>query len=286
VASQNLGHLGPRDGPAVQVNCPLGDSLRSVAGWFVVVLLLALRQANRRKEAWALLVPLGVLYLALAVAERQLNAYLIFHIHQYICSSAAELLRYFALSLAMLLAIADRLDIPWRPVRFVLVFLLLLLCAEVQIVLNAWPILDAGIWARVFGVVLLLFVVGRSLLYAVLRRLVNPARFGWWYGGLCLAFGLLPMLALGAAEAYFSRAPQLQSTQEQFRVVVVFTSALSLLYLVFFPFLVLALRSPLYRDRLAHSFGVSSLAPAPAVKAESLQFELLGPNTSTTEGPR
>ncbi len=122
----DLGPLGPRDGPAVRVNCPVGDSLRSVAGWFVVVLLLLLRKANRVKEAWALLVPLLVVYLVLAVAERQLNAYLIFHIHQYICSATADLLRYFALSLAILLAIADRLDIPWRPVRFVLVFLFLL----------------------------------------------------------------------------------------------------------------------------------------------------------------
>ena len=60
----------------MQVNCPVGDSLRSVAGWFVVVLLLLLRKANRVKEAWTLLIPLVVVYLALAVAERQLNAYL------------------------------------------------------------------------------------------------------------------------------------------------------------------------------------------------------------------
>ena len=79
------------------------DSLRSVAGWFVVILLLLLRKANRVKEAWTLLVPLVALYLALATAERQLNAYLIFHLHQYICSGLADLLRYFALSVAIVL---------------------------------------------------------------------------------------------------------------------------------------------------------------------------------------
>ena len=96
MASQNIGSLGPRDGPVVRVNCPVGDSLRSVVGWFVVVLLLLLRKANRVKEAWALLVPLAVLYLALGVVERPLNAYLVFHYHQYICSALADLLRYFA----------------------------------------------------------------------------------------------------------------------------------------------------------------------------------------------
>jgi hypothetical protein len=238
----------------------MGDSLRSAAGWFVLVLLLMLRKANRVKKAWALLAPLVVLYLVLAVAERQLNAYLIFHIHQYICSATADLLCYFALSVAILLAIADRLDIPWRSVRFVLVLLFLLLCADVQIVMNAWPFGEAGVWAVIFGVILLLFLVGQSLFHAVLQRCFKPARFRWWYGGLCLVFGLAPMLALGVVEAYLSRSVQLQSTQEQFRVVAVLASALSLPYLVFFAFVVLAVGSAMYRDRLARAFGVTGLA--------------------------
>jgi hypothetical protein len=252
----------------VQVNCPVGDSLRSIAGWFVVVLVLLLRKANRVKEAWKLLVPLVVVYLALAVTERQLNAYLIFHVHQYVCSALADLLRYFALSLAILLAIADCLDIPWRPVRFVLVFLFLLLCADVQIATNEWPCLDAGKWAVIFAVILLLFMVGHSLVHAVLGRCFKPARFRWWYGGFCLVFGLVPMLALGAVEVHLSRSVQLSSTLEQYRIVVVLASAITLPYLLFFAFVLLALRSPLYRERFARVFGVTSLAanvsPVPA----------------------
>jgi hypothetical protein len=245
----------------VQVNCPVGDSLRSVAGWFVVVLVLLLRKANRVKEAWKLLVPLVVVYLALAVAERELKAYLIFHVHQYVCSALADLLRYFALSLAILLAIADRFDTPWRPMGFVLVFLFLVLCADVQIATNEWPCLDAGKWAVISAVVLLLFMVGHSLLHAVLRRWVKPARFRWWYGGFCLVVGLAPLLTLGAVEAHLSRSVQLQSTQELFRVAVVLTSAISLPYLLFFAVILLALRSPFYRDRFARAFGVTRLAP-------------------------
>jgi hypothetical protein len=236
----------------------------------VVILLLLLRKANRIREAWLLLVPLVVVYLVLAVAERQLNAYLIFHLHQYICSALADLLRYFALSLAILLAIADRLDIPWRPARFMLVFLFLLLCADVQIATNAWAFLDAGKWAIIFALILILFMVGHSLLHAVLRRWVGPAWFRSWYGGFCLVFGLAPLLALGAMEAHLSRSVQLSSTQEQFRVAVVLTSAISLPYLLFFAFVLLALRSPLYRDRLACAFGVTTLAPEPMVEPEFL----------------
>jgi hypothetical protein len=241
-----------------------------VAGWFAVVLLLLLRKANRVKEAWALLVPLAVLYLVLAVAERQLNAYLVFHYHQYICSALADLLRYFALSLAILLAIADRLDIPWRPVRFVLVCLFLLLCADGQIAANEWPFLDAGKWAIIFTLILVAFMAGHAVVHAVLRRCFKPARFRWWYSGFCLVFGLAPMLALGAVEVHLSRSTQLSSTLEQYRIVVVLASAITLPYLLFYAFILLALRSPLYRERFARVFGVTSLAPEPVVKqAES-----------------
>jgi hypothetical protein len=241
-----------------------------------VALLLLLRKANRLKAACALLIPLFAIYSVLAVVERQLNGYLVFHYHQYICSALADLLRYFALSLAILLAIADRLDIPWRPVRFALVFLLLLLSADVQIASNGWPFLDTAKWALIFTLILLLFMTGHSLLHAVLRRWVKPARFRWWYGAFCLVFGLVPLLTLGAVEACLSRSPQLQSTQEQFRIVVVLTGAIAPPYLVFFAFILLALRSPLYCDRLARAFGLTRLAsesmPRPASPDAPLQL--------------
>jgi hypothetical protein len=232
--------------------------------------VLLLRKANRLKAAWTLLIPLVVIYLALAVAERQLNAYLVFNYHQYICSALADLLRYLALSLAILLAIADCLDILWRLLRFVLVFLFLLLCADVQVGTNEWPFLDAGKWAIIFAVILLLFMVGHSLVHAVLRRCFKPARFRWWYGGFCLVFGLVPLLVLGVIEFYPRHSVQLQSSMELYRVVVVLTSAITLPYLVLSAFILLALRSPFYRERFAQAFGVTSLAPESVVEPEPL----------------
>ena len=232
--------------------------------------MLLLRKANRLKAAWTLLVPLVVIYLALAVAERQLNAYLVYHYHQYICSALADLLRYFALSLAIVLAIADCLDIPWRLLRFVLVSLFLLLCADVQVGTNGWPFLDSGRMAIIFAVILLVFMVGHSLVHAVFRRCFKPPRFRWWYPGFCLLFGLVPLLVLGAIEFYPRHSIQLQSSMELYRVVVVLTSAVTLPYLVFYAFVLLALRTPLYRDRFANAFGVTSLALEPIVKAELL----------------
>ena len=232
-----------------------------------------MRKANRLKVAWELLIPLVAVYLALAVAERALNAYLIYDYHQYICSALADLLRHFALSLAILLAIADRLDIPWRPLRFVLVSLFVLLCADVQIATNGWPFLDAGKWAIIFAVILCLFMVGHSLVHAVLRRCFKPPRFRWWYPGFCLVFGLVPLFVLGAIEFYPRQSAKLQSALELYRVVVVLTSAVTLPYLVFYAFILLALRNPLYRERFANAFGVTTLTPEPAVKTEPLPYQ-------------
>ena len=229
-----------------------------------------MRKANRLKAAWTLLIPLVAVYLALAIAERALNGYLIFHYHQYICSACADLLRYLALSLAILLAIADGLDIPWRLLRFTLVFLLLLLCGDVQVTINEWPFLQVGPWATIFAVILFLFLVGHSVVHAVLRRCFTPARFRWWYPGFCLAFGSVPLLVLGVIEFYPRHSVQLQSALEQYRVVVVLTSAITLPYLLFFAFILLALCSPLYRERFARAFGVTRLALQPIVKAEPL----------------
>jgi hypothetical protein len=200
-----------------------------------------------------------VLYLALAFTERQLNGYLVFHYHQYICSALADLLRFFALSLAIVLVIADRLDIPWRPVRFVLVFLFLLLCGYAQISANAWPFLETGRWAMIFTVILVVFTVGHGVVHAIFRRCFKPAHFRWWYSGFCLVFGLAPMLVLGIMEMQLSRSIQLSSRLEQFRVVVVLTSAIALPYLVFYGFVLLALRNSLYRERFVRAWGVSSL---------------------------
>jgi hypothetical protein len=232
--------------------------------------VLLLRKANRLKAAWKVLIPLVVIYLALAVAERQLNAYLVFHYHQYVCSALADLLRYFALSLAILLAIADCLDIPWRLLRFVLISLFLLLCADVQVGTNEWPFLDAGKWAITFAVILLVFMVGHSLVHAVFRRCFKPPRFRWWYPGFCLLFGLVPLLVLGVVEFYPRHSVQLQSAMELYRVVVVLTSAITLPYLVLYAFILLALRNPLYRERFARAFGVTSFTPEPIVEAEPL----------------
>jgi hypothetical protein len=240
------------------VACPIIDSLRSVAGWFIVVLLLLLRKANRTRQAWLLLAPLFAVYLSAAIVERQLNAYLVFNLHQYLCSTFCDLLCFFSVSVAVVLCLAnDAWKASWRFLRFLAVLVLLSVIGSLQIALNPWPMLDAGGWAVIYGIMAFIFMVGHSLLTAILRRWVQGVRFWRWYAGLCLALGVVPLLVLLEIERHQSGSIQLHSNFETFRVAIVLATVFSLPWFAMFWFGLLAACTPFWRERLASSFGVA-----------------------------
>jgi len=261
VASQDIGQLGPKEGPVVRVICPAGDALRSAVGWLALLLLLAFRKANHARQAWAVWIPPVVLWTALGVAEGLLNSSLVFQDQQYIGSSLADLLRFFTLSLAMLLAVADRLDLRWRWLRVALAGLVLLLATSLQIAMNPWPFLEAGWWIVFFGVILVLFMLGHSLVKTILGRAISARRFAKWYAGICLLAGLAPCCALGILGFWLNHSAQLQSPRGPFRIAAVAGAALSLPWLGYFAFVLLAMRFRLLSDRLSQAFGLKNLAP-------------------------
>jgi hypothetical protein len=245
-----------------------------------MVFLLLVRRANRTRAGWSLPLALLGLWVLLGIVEGRLNAYLVFHYHQYLCTSFADLLRYFSLGIALLLCISDRVILPWRWLRFLIVLLLLAFFGQLQIALNAWPILHSAGWAMIFSVMLLIFMVSHSVVVAVLRRWVPPGRFRRVHTGFCLVAGLLPGLVLVATDWLLSRSIQLQSTAELFRVIAVLSSAISLPYFVFFWFVLLAGYSPLYADRLARAFGL----PDPARPEPAVSTSLAMPEPSASPG--
>lgn len=252
MAAQDIGTLGPFEGPAVTIQCPLRDSLPSVYLWIVLFALL-MRKPNRTIHAWTILLPLLAIYLILHVAESKLNSYLIFHLNMYICSQICELLRFLALGLAVLLTVSDLIKVQSRLFRFILVFLILFCAGIAGILLNTPMILTAGALTILFGLFLLIFMVGLSVIHGVLRRLFGRHQLPWCVG-VCLVFGLLPILILGSIELILSRSVQLQSTQELLRVLIVLSQAISAPYFVFSWFVLAALLSPFYRRRFEHCF--------------------------------
>jgi hypothetical protein len=256
IASQDLGALGLRAGEPLRLSCPPGDALRGIVGWVPLLLLLLLRKANRTRQIWAVLLPTLALYLVFGVAERTLNAYLVFHYHQYICSVIADLMRFLAVSLALVVAVADLLTPPWRWLRFLVLYFLLFLATNLQIASNAWPFLSASAWTAFFAVFLLIFLTGHGVVTAVLRHWVGAERFRTFYAGFCVVAGTVPLLILAAVEWKLSRSMQLSSTTERFRIIVVLASALSLPWLVYSGYVLLAARNSVCGERLTRAFGL------------------------------
>jgi hypothetical protein len=220
-----------------------------------------LRKANRTRAAWAILAPLALINVLLCVAERQLNAYFVFHYHQYICSAIGDLLSAFALSLAVWLTVADALELRNRLLRSVLLFLFLLLAGVWQLAPNAWPMLSPGVWLLAYGIILLAFLLGHGMLKALLGKFFGPKGFRNWHAAFCLVFGLCPMLVLGVLGLKLDRPMQRQSTLELIRVWLVLAAAFSLPYFVFFWFVLLARLNPFYARRLAQGFGLTHGSP-------------------------
>lgn len=257
VAQQDIGALGPAQGPAVTACCPLRDSLRRVLLWLVLLGLL-LRKPNRTRQAWSLVLALGAVSLFLHAAESYINTHVVFYLHRHICTMICESLQALAAALAVLLAGSDLIALRNRLLRFLLVFLILFETGAVAIFANASVVLSTAIWITVFGFFLFVFMTGHAILHALLRKLVG--RPLGWSAALSLLLGTGPILAFALAGAILNQSLHVQSTIEYFRLTVTLSEAILGPYFVFFWFLLLALLVPLYRERLARSFGYAARA--------------------------
>jgi hypothetical protein len=267
VAVYDLGSLGPVEGPAVSVPCALLDSLRSVYLWFVLGGLLLLRRANRTRAAWAVVLPLLAVYAVLHVVEGIVGSHSLWCVTPFLCSLVCEMLRSLALGLAILLTVSDRVKVRSRVLRDALTFVILVSAGSAAIALNA-PLssvrsakgtlfLSPSLWSIVFGVVVLIFMIGLSLISAVLRRLTG-GRALQWCARVCFALGTASILVLVGTHLLIAGSRSMSSQQSLFLAGTLLGSFLGP-YLVFFWFVLLALLSPFYRQRFAHCLGGSEV---------------------------
>ncbi len=251
-AQQDIGALGPAQGPTVTVHCPIKESLRRVFLWLILLALL-LRKPNRNRQAWSLALVLAVVSLFLHMADSYINSHIIFYLHRHICTLICESLQALAAALAVLLAMSDLISLRHSLLRFLLIFLALFETGAVAIFLNASAVLSTGLWITAFGLFLLVFMIGHAVLQALLRRLVR--RPLGWSTALSVFLGTGPVLAFALVDSTLNRSAQFQNTAEYFRLAITLSEAILGPYFVFFWFLLLALLIPLYRERLARSFG-------------------------------
>lgn len=267
MAKYDVGSLGPAEGSAVPIDISLRDSFRSMFLWFVLLALL-LRRPNWNRQAWAIVLALGAIFLVLHAAQSYVNAHILFYVERHICSILCEMLRSLAGAMAVLLAISDRIALRHRVRRFLLVFLILFAAGAGAIYVNQPIIANSAVWIAVLGVFLLLFLIGHAILRALLRvgsdaarRFssprpdAHPTKLLAWSAGISLLLGIIPTIAFAIAGSILSRSVYLLSTLEALRMVITLSHAVLGPYLVLFWFLLLALWVPLYRERLARAFG-------------------------------
>jgi hypothetical protein len=267
VAKYDIGSLGPAEGSAVPIDIPIRDSFRSVFLWFVLLALL-LRKPNWNRQAWAIVLALGAVFLILRTAQSYVNAHVLFYVERHICSILCEMLRSLAGAIAVLLAMSDLIVLRNRLFRFLLVFLILFAAGAGAIYVNQPIIANSAVWITVFGVFLLLFLIGHAIFRTLLRvgsdtvrRFSSPRPHARttnllaWSAGISLLLGITPVIAFAIAGSILSRSVYLLSTLEVLRMVITLSHAVLGPYLVLFWFLLLALWVPLYRERLARAFG-------------------------------
>ena len=258
-AVRNLGSLAPLEGPPTVVECPLRDSLRSVYPWFVLGGLLLLRRANRTRAAWAILLPLLAVYAAVYIVENTVGHRAFWYLTPTICSLICEMLRSLALGIAFLLAVADLIKVRSRFLRFILTSLVIFIAGGSAILLNTPFLLESHLWLIPFGVVLLIFRAGLSLIAALLRRFSRRHQLQWC-AGVSLILGACSILILTGA-LLASHSAESLTTQQVLYYAAVAPQPFLTPYLVFFLFALPALLSPFYRRRFAHCLAGDSSPP-------------------------
>jgi hypothetical protein len=249
------------EGPPVVVSSSLPDSLRSVYLWFVLGGLLLLRRANRTRAAWGVILPLAAVYILLHIVERIVNSHGIWNVTPYLCSLACEMLRSLALGLAFLLAVSDAIPFRRRVLRALVQFLIVVVTGSAAIALNA-PLsvamrlqqttLNAFLWTMLFGVMVLVFMIGLSVISAVLRWRTG-GRALKWCSQVCFALGAAAILVLAGTRLLIGSTQSMSGQQSIFAVGALLEPFLAP-YLMFFWFVLLARRSPFYRQRFADCF--------------------------------
>jgi hypothetical protein len=252
---QDVGTLGPREGSAVTVDCPLGDSLRQVFVWFLLFALL-LQKNNRTRQAWSVVLALAAVSLVFHVAQNYINTHIVYYLDRYRWTGICESLQALAAALAVLLAVADRITLRNRVLRLLLVFGILFTTGAASILLNPPVVGSTDVWIAKCAFYLLVFLIGHAVLHTLLRRL-SGRRELMWTMVTALVIGVGPLLAFPVILRILSRFSPFLSTWVTFREAMTRVEAITGPYFVLFWFLLLALLVPLHRQRLAQSFGYS-----------------------------
>ncbi len=249
MASQDLGQLGPKDGSPVLFHWRWYYHEPALPLWALIVLLLLVPKANRHRQAWLILIPLVLVLVVWRMPTRLLS----------MSDGSTETLGFFvvsgALAWTMVWLLGHRLASRSRIVTFFLTAGVMLAIGLLSYYCQFEDSNDFLPLAIIFSVCVAILLLAMMITSSFCRKKYSPRRFlAWlivWNGvvtfTLMMSYGALMMLV----------QPRLRDLLAFMLVAVPVTLLLAgILYLVNLPFLILAFKSPFYRERFESMFLV------------------------------
>jgi hypothetical protein len=250
VASQDIGPLGPKDGPPVAFDWPWYYHVPMLPLWLLLLLLLIVPKTNRKGQAWLILIPLCMVILVWRMPMRLLS----------VSDGAMETTGFFietlALAWTMVWLAADWLAGHLRRMALLRIAAVMTLACLLSYVcyyscyddiLN--PILGFG-----FNIVILPL----SLLWSSYgcRKIYSRGRFHFQLLLRMIVLFMLFILTFMLVLVILQYQEPEDLMNELLGMIYASLLFAVILYLLNLPFLILAHKSPFYHDRFVDLFHI------------------------------
>lgn len=228
--------------------------LPELAPWGLIGLLLILPKANRNWQAWLILIPLGLVMIVWEMPMRLLS----------MPSAGMEIVGVFIKSLAMALTavwlLGNRLS-DRHPISAIVLTLAIMAAVGGLAYVGTFGLaltVDLVRLAVAYGICVTTLLLGMTLSPLSCRRLYAPKLFMFWLA-LWTGVGLVGSMLI-LAVVLMAVEPGNPSIFQMFVVfVAVYSLAVgTILYLINLPFMILAFKSPFYRQRFQNVFRLKN----------------------------
>jgi hypothetical protein len=254
VASQDIGDLGPKDGPPVSFPWRWYYSIPSLPLWALIIVLLIAPKANRNRQAWLILIPLGVVLIVWRVPAGLFS----------LSDKSTEIIACFVVSIAFAWStvwlIGHWLANLGRWSRFFLSFGMMVVVGLLSCYCHLAGTSDFAFVVIYDGLFMLILWLAVTCAARLSRKKYTPRRFLSWFALWNVLAALGVLLSFVAVIALVMLC-QIGSERAAGQLVVLFSVATIssfvvavCLYLITLPFLILAFNNPFYRDRFERLF--------------------------------
>lgn len=260
VPSQDLGKLGPKEGTPVMFYWRWWYHVPTLPLWAIMLLLLVGLKANRHRQAWLILIPLGLVLVVWRMPAILLS----------VSDGTTESLGFFVvtgtMAWTMVWLLGHWLGGRHRNVTLLLAFATMLavgLLSFLSYYSHFGELEGLASSSITYGLCVLILLAAMTHTGYLCRKRFSPRRFLGWLivSDILVAMGVLLSFAVfGVLVMMLNRpGPHFQVEQLVIPVIVAGVGSVFLggiLYLLNLPFLVLAFRCPFYRERFEKFFGI------------------------------